>query len=99
MNGCQKLYTKKERRQKGTRSFVILFAVFQNCFCDKNVINAIANIYPAKIIYMSCDPSTLARDLNLLLSQKNYKIKQIQPCDMFPQTKHIETLVCLQRQV
>lgn len=65
--------------------------------CDKNVINAIANIYPAKIIYMSCDPSTLARDLNLLLSQKNYKIKQIQPYDMFPQTKHIETLAVLEK--
>ena len=65
--------------------------------CDKNVINTIASIYPAKIIYMSCNPSTLARDLNLLLSQKSYKIKQIQPYDMFPQTKHIETLAVLEK--
>lgn len=65
--------------------------------CDKKVIEAIADAEPKKIIYMSCDPSTLARDLNVLLSLKAYKINSIEPFDMFPQTKHVETLVILKK--
>ena len=65
--------------------------------CDKKVIEAISNAEPKKIIYMSCDPSTLARDLNVLLSLKAYKINSIEPFDMFPQTKHVETLVILKK--
>lgn len=65
--------------------------------CDKKVLDAILTASPSKIIYMSCDPSTLARDLNNLLTNGNYKIKFIQPYDMFPQTKHIETLAVLEK--
>ena len=63
--------------------------------CAKDVIESILKTSPKKIIYMSCDPSTLARDLNILLSSNKYKIKYIQPYDMFPQTKHVETLSVL----
>lgn len=48
-----------------------------------------------KIIYVSCNPSTLAKDLKIL--SKKYKIRQIQPVDMFPQTSHVETIVLLSR--
>ena len=64
--------------------------------CDKKVLEAILNVRPKKIIYMSCDPSTLARDLNILLNDTNYKIAYLQPFDMFPQTKHVETLAVLE---
>lgn len=63
--------------------------------CDKKVLEAILKAKPQKIIYMSCDPSTLARDLNILMSNNMYEIKYIQPYDMFPQTKHVETLAVL----
>ena len=63
--------------------------------CDKKVVDTINLIYPDKIIYLSCDPSTLARDLKLIMQANNYKIKYIQPYDMFPQTKHVETLTVL----
>ncbi len=66
--------------------------------CDRKVIEAIANVEPKKIIYMSCDPSTLARDLNILLAIKKYNIKSIEPFDMFPQTKHVETLAILTKE-
>jgi len=46
---------------------------------------------PKKIIYVSCHPATLARDLRYL-SYKGYKVKYIQPIDMFPQTHHIEVI-------
>lgn len=61
--------------------------------CDENVINAINKAKPKEIFYISCNPATLARDLKGL--ENNYKINLIQPYDMFPQTKHIETLAIL----
>ena len=65
--------------------------------CDKKVLDSILSVSPAKIVYMSCDPSTLARDLKILLDSNNYSIKYIEPYDMFPQTKHVETLAVLTR--
>lgn len=52
------------------------------------------NLNAEKIVYISCDPATLARDLGLL---KGYEITHVQPFDMFPQTAHVETLVTLLR--
>ena len=48
-----------------------------------------------KIIYVSCNPATLARDLSILSTK--YEVSKVVPFDMFVQTKHVETLVCLQR--
>ena len=78
--------------------------------CDVKVINAIKESAPNKIVYVSCMPSTLARDIGLLVGTLEYKDGQIiraetpkiqyeidfiKPFDMFPETKHVETLVCL----
>ena len=60
----------------------------------KNVLEHILSINPEVIVYVSCNPATLARDLKILLD-KNYRISEIQPFDMFPQTYHIETIVKL----
>jgi 23S rRNA (uracil1939-C5)-methyltransferase len=57
------------------------------------VINSILKASPQKIIYISCNPATQARDINLLSFQ--YEISGVQPIDMFPQTYHIENLVLL----
>ena len=62
--------------------------------CDARVMNSVNACGADKIIYVSCNPSTLARDLALLTS---YVPVKIIPFDMFPQTKHVETLVCLER--
>ena len=59
--------------------------------CDKNVINVAKNAN--KIIYISCNPIALSKDLKELV--KTHNINYIQPYDMFPQTKHVETLVSL----
>lgn len=61
--------------------------------CDEETIKSILESLPTKIVYLSCNPATLARDLDKLLIK--YKIDFIQPYDMFPQTKHVETLVSL----
>ncbi len=56
---------------------------------SQKVIEAIINLAPKRIIYVSCEPSTLARDLQIL-HKKHYKLEVVQPVDMFPQTAHIE---------
>jgi 23S rRNA (uracil1939-C5)-methyltransferase len=48
-----------------------------------------------QIIYVSCNPSTLARDLEYILSNSDYIIEKVIPVDMFPHTHHIETIVSL----
>ena len=59
--------------------------------CDKIVLETFAAMKPEKIIYVSCNPATLARDLNIL-DTLGYKTKKIQPVDMFPFTSHVESV-------
>lgn len=63
--------------------------------CDEQVLRAILDAAPQQIVYISCNPATLARDLAIL--QERYTVDRVAPYDMFPQTKHIETLICLKR--
>lgn len=63
--------------------------------CGKDVMDTILNVMPNKILYISCNPATLARDLAYLNGK--YEIEFVQPFDMFPQTRHVETLVSLFR--
>ncbi len=61
---------------------------------SKKFIDSLAVANPKRVVYISCNPETLARDL-LLLSKKGYKVQKIQPVDMFPHTNHIECVVQL----
>ena len=61
--------------------------------CDKEALDTIMQIAPRRIVYVSCNPATLARDLKILESK--YEIKKIAICDMFPWTPHIETISIL----
>ena len=63
--------------------------------CDKAVLEAMLKARPTEIIYVSCNPATLARDLRIL--SDGYSIESVTPYDMFPNTKHVETLVCLSK--
>ena len=80
--------------------------------CDRKVIESILSSLPDEIVYISCSPQTLARDLGLLMNtleyqgnelkkvdapSSKYETTKIQCFDMFPQTKHVETLVSLKR--
>lgn len=61
---------------------------------DKNTIETLIKINPKKIVYVSCDPITLSRDINLL--KNNYILKDIKLYDMFPETYHVETICMLE---
>lgn len=59
------------------------------------LIEDILEFAPQRMVYVSCNPSTLARDLKLLCAENRYEITSVQPVDMFPHTAHIETVVGL----
>ena len=66
--------------------------------CQQSVLDALVNNPVARIVYVSCDPSTLARDLNILCHlNPTYQLRSVQPLDMFPQTAHIECVAVLER--
>ena len=60
-----------------------------------DVINVIMFAAPERIVYVSCNPATQARDLQLLDSM--YKVTAVQPVDMFPHTHHVENVVLLEK--
>lgn len=61
----------------------------------KDVVAQLLKIAPKRIVYVSCNSATQARDLALL--DPNYKVSKVQPVDMFPQTHHTENVVCLEK--
>lgn len=65
--------------------------------CDRKLLVSIAKMGPKRIVYVSCDPGTLARDLGIL-DQLGYKTVEVQPVDMFCQTSHVECVVKLVRE-
>lgn len=61
----------------------------------EDVVKAILNASPEKIVYVSCNPATQARDIQLMAD--SYSVERVQPVDMFPHTHHVENVVLLQR--
>ncbi len=64
--------------------------------CDEKLLQTVADMQPARIVYVSCDPATLARDLKYLCG-KGYMVEKVQPVDMFCQSYHIECVVKMQK--
>lgn len=64
--------------------------------CELPLLRAIAAAKPKRLVYVSCNPSTLAKDCKVLLDQ-GYRLESVQPVDMFPQTAHVECVVGIQR--
>ncbi|ERJ92797.1 23S rRNA (uracil-5-)-methyltransferase RumA [Selenomonas sp. oral taxon 892 str. F0426] len=64
--------------------------------CTETVLRTFANMKPQRIVYVSCNPATLARDL-AILKELGYLAQEVQPVDLFPQTSHVETVVLLSR--
>lgn len=64
--------------------------------CDAALLDTIVRMEPEKVVYVSCDPATLARDLKILC-ENGYELKKIRAVDMFPMTVHVETVVLLSK--
>ena len=64
--------------------------------CAAALVDTIVQMHPKRVVYVSCDPATLARDLKLF-SQRGYQAVTIQPVDMFPRTAHVECVAWMQK--
>ncbi len=62
--------------------------------CEPSLLEATAKANPQRIVYVSCNPATLARDLKLL-AELGYLAREVQPVDMFPQTSHVECIILM----
>ena len=88
-----------QRFAEGKKIFDCVFVDPPRKGLDEKFVNSLLETKPKRIVYVSCEPETLARDVALL--EKEYEIKEIQPVDMFPMTHHVETVVnlCLKNNV
>lgn len=68
--------------------------------CSEEFLNQLYNYNPKRLVYMSCDPATQARDAKSILNDNDngYKLLSVQPLDLFPQTRHIECLMVFERE-
>ncbi|WP_054260505.1 23S rRNA (uracil(1939)-C(5))-methyltransferase RlmD [Propionispora sp. 2/2-37] len=64
--------------------------------CDRTVLETFLHMQPQRIVYVSCNPASLARDL-AILAEHQYIVQEIQPVDMFPHTYHVETVALIER--
>ena len=85
----------QELAENGER-FDVVFMDPPRSGSSKKFIESLAVASPETVVYISCNPETLARDLQMM-TQKGYKVKKICPVDMFPHTNHIECVVLLSR--
>jgi 23S rRNA (uracil1939-C5)-methyltransferase len=81
--------------EKGIRADVIVVDPPRKG-CERSLLESISKIEPKRIVYVSCDPATLARDLGIL-KDLGYKTLKIQPVDMFPQTAHVECVALIEQ--
>lgn len=65
--------------------------------CEKETLEAIVGLNPEKVVYVSCNPSTMARDVKYLV-ENGYKVVEVQPVDMFPFSGHVESIVRIEKQ-
>lgn len=64
---------------------------------SEKFLNSLIKMSPKRVVYISCNPETLARDLDYLVNNSDYIVQKIQPVDMFPHTSHVETVCLLSR--
>jgi tRNA/tmRNA/rRNA uracil-C5-methylase (TrmA/RlmC/RlmD family) len=65
--------------------------------CQPETLSLLRETRPAQVVYVSCHPATMARDLNILCAEGVFELARVQPLDMFPQTQHIECVADLRR--
>ena len=64
--------------------------------CDETALRTMAELSPERIVYVSCNPATLARDIKYLRAN-GYELMRVRPVDNFPRTMHVETVVLMSR--
>ena len=83
-------------KEEHIRPNVIIVDPPRKGLVPSELIDTIVQMSPDRVVYVSCDPATLARDLKLF-TERNYSVKEITPADMFPRTAHVECVVMMSR--
>lgn len=65
--------------------------------CEREVLESLVKMQPERIVYVSCNPSTMARDVKYLV-ENGYRVVEVQPVDMFPHTTHVECVVLIEKE-
>lgn len=86
-------YLKQMAKEKKTADVVFLDP--PRTGTDERFLSSVFKLNPKKIVYISCNPYTLNRDLRYITTNSKYKVRAIQPIDLFPYTSHVETVVLL----
>ena len=90
-------YYDEYMREHGKRAYADVIVVDPpRKGCDETLLNTMVEMKPERIVYVSCDSATLARDLKILC-ERGYEIKRVRPVDQFPMTVHTECVVALER--
>ena len=86
----------KAGEKNGTDEVDVVFMDPPRAGSDEAFLSSVVTLAPKRVVYVSCNPETLARDL-LYLTKHGYRAQECQPVDMFPWTKHVETVVLLSK--
>ena len=96
VGAAEEVLPKKYEESNGTMAADVIVVDPPRKGCDGTLLDTILKMSPKKIVYVSCDPATLARDLKVLC-EKDYKLERVRGCDMFSQSFHVETVCLLTR--
>lgn len=97
LGAAEEVLPEKYKESNGTMAADVIVVDPPRKGCDRTLLDTIVQMTPKKVVYVSCDPATLARDL-AYLTEKGYEVKKVRGCDMFGQTVHVETVVLLSQQ-
>ena len=86
----------KKRKSEGVYADVIVVDPPRKG-CDRALLDTILEMGPRRVVYVSCDSATLARDLKYLCGDGGYRLEKVCPVDQFCQTVHVETICLLER--
>jgi len=96
VGAAEDVMPEKYKESKGTMKADVICVDPPRKGCEESLLDTVAAMEPKRIVYVSCDPATLARDIKYL-GEKGYALKKVCPVDQFAHTGHVETVALLQR--
>ena len=96
VGAAEEVVTKQYQKSNGSLKADVVTLDPPRKGCDEKLLETVIAMEPKRIVYVSCDPATLARDLRFLCD-RGYELKKVRPCDMFGHSYHVETVCLLSR--
>ncbi len=96
VGAAEEVLPEKYRESNGSMRADVIVVDPPRKGCEEQLLQTVVSMEPERVVYVSCDPATLARDVRYL-EEKGYQLRKAQPVDMFPMTGHVETVCLLTR--